>query len=305
MPAAVGYVFVSFDEPKSLQFGELAADGCVVAAHLIGQLRNAQGSLGIQHDEQCKERAVEAHARLAQERIVAPGAVQESEQVDERQRQPVQIMCILHLYATACRFHIPCMIHTPRILVIAGSTRPQRICPAIAQWVAQVGRETIAAQFEVIDLKDWPLPMDDEPGVPALHGYGMEHTRAWSRKISEADGFVFVSPQYNWGYPAPLKNALDHLYKEWSGKPALIVTYGGHGGGKCARQLRQVLKGLKMKPVATMPAFFLSHDQIEANTGTIDPAAAFTGRDAKLRNGLIQLAAALRGKHRWTWLRRR
>jgi len=193
------------------------------------------------------------------------------------------------------------MIHASRILVIIGSTRARRICPQIAQWVAQIGRETISGQFEVVDLKDWLLPMDDEPGVPAVHDYALEHTRAWSRKVSEADAFVFVTPQYNWGYPAPLKNALDHLFKEWSGKPAMIVTYGSHGGGKCAVQLRQVLKGLKMKPVATMTGFKLARKNIEANAGVIEPAAEFARHRRKLRKAFAELAAALGGGRSPTW----
>ncbi len=62
--------------------------------------------------------------------------------------------------------------------------------------------------------------------------------------MPDQTAIVFVSPQYNWGYPAPLKNAIDHLYKEWAGKPAMIVTYGGHGGSKCAAQLRQAFAEL-------------------------------------------------------------
>jgi NAD(P)H-dependent FMN reductase len=199
------------------------------------------------------------------------------------------------------------MIHASRILVIVGSTRPRRICRKIAEWVAEVGRETVAGEFEIVDLKDWRLPMDDEPGIPAAGGaYAFEHTSAWSRKIAEATAFVFVTPQYNWGYPAPLKNALDHLYNEWSGKPAMIVSYGGHGGDRCARQLRQVLKGLHMKPVATMPGFRLARARIEANDGIIEPAAAFAHHRKTLKRAFAELAAALDGKrarHRWLWQR--
>jgi NAD(P)H-dependent FMN reductase len=135
--------------------------------------------------------------------------------------------------------------------------------------------------------------MDDEPGIPSRGDYALGHTRAWSRKISEGDAFVFVTPQYNWGYPAPLKNALDHLYKEWSGKPAMIVTYGGHGGGKCADQLRQVLAGMHMAPVATMPGFSLPRADIEANTGVVEPALACAEHLDVLRQAFIELAAAL------------
>src|SRR5471030_1364070 len=149
------------------------------------------------------------------------------------------------------------MIHASPVLVISGSMCAHRICIQIAEWVAQIGRETTKGAFEVVDLKDWPLPMDDEPGVPAGGDYEFEHTRAWSRKIAEAGAFVFVTPQYNWGYPASLKNALDHLYVEWAGKPAMIVTYGGHGGSRCAEQLQQVCDGLHMAPITTMPGLKL------------------------------------------------
>lgn len=188
-----------------------------------------------------------------------------------------------------------------RVLVIAGSVRARRIGPQVAEWIAQVGRDVVGAQFEVIDLKDWPLPMSEEPGIPAIDDYVSEHTRSWSQKVAAADAFVFVTPQYNWGYPAPLKNALDHLYKEWAKKPAVIVTYGGHGGGKCGRQLKQVLKGLKMRPVTIRPGFTLTHDQIKANNGTIDPVTEFGKRDGKLREAFAQLAARLNGSRLGTW----
>jgi NAD(P)H-dependent FMN reductase len=142
----------------------------------------------------------------------------------------------------------------PRVLVILGSTRKGRICAKVADWVAEIGRETTVAGFELVDLRDWPLPMDDEPAIPATGVYANDHTRAWSRRVSEGDAVVFVTPQYNWGYPAPLKNALDHLYAEWRGKPALIVTYGGHGGGRCAAQLRQVTEGRPPRsPASSFP----------------------------------------------------
>jgi len=194
------------------------------------------------------------------------------------------------------------MIHAYKVLVVVGSARAQRLCPQIAEWVAEIGRAVVPAQFEIVDLKDWTLPMDDEPGIPALGDYMFEHTRAWSRKVYEAHAFVFVTPQYNWGYPAPLKNALDHLYAEWARKPAVIVTYGGHGGDKCARQLRQVLKGLKMRPIATMPGFRLTHDRIKANTGAIDPAVEFARHSKVLRQAFTELANALGGKRLPAWL---
>ena len=98
-------------------------------------------------------------------------------------------------------------------------------------------------------------------------------------------------PQYNWGYPAPLKNALDHVYAAWNGKPVAIVTYGGHGGGKCAAQLRQVSEGLKMQPMTTMPALTLTHDMIVG--GAIDAARDFAGVADIVRQAVGELAAAI------------
>lgn len=180
-----------------------------------------------------------------------------------------------------------------KIHVIVGSVRAQRLCPQIAGWVAEVGGAVTAHDVEVVDLKAWPLPMDDEPEMPARGVYANPHTQAWSRKVREADAVVFVSPQYNWGYPAPLKNAIDHLHGEWAGKPAMIVSYGSRGGGLCAGQLRQVLQGLGMRTVATMPGLTLGRARVEANAGDIDPAEAFAGQLDDLRLAFAELDEAL------------
>jgi len=195
------------------------------------------------------------------------------------------------------------MIHASRVLVITSSVRARRIGLDISSWVAGIGRDAIGRDIEVVDLKDWPLPMDDEPGIPAVHDYAFAHTNAWSAKVADAAAFVFVTPQYNWGYPAPLKNALDHLYKEWSGKPAMIVSYGSRGGGKCARQLREVLKALHMKPVAAMPGLKLTKESIEANSGIIDPERMFAKHRKKVRRSFAALDATLRGERLAPWLR--
>jgi NAD(P)H-dependent FMN reductase len=185
------------------------------------------------------------------------------------------------------------MTHSSPILIIAASLRPRRIGPQVAEWVAEVGRETTAGTFEVVDLKDWPLPMDGEPGIPAAGGeYALEITRAWSRKIAGAAAIVFVTPQYNWGYPAPLKNALDHLYREWAGKPAMLVTYGGHGGDKCAAQLTQVCQALRMALIPTQVGLNLARERIEANAGEVEAAREFAVHLDDLRRAFGELAAA-------------
>lgn len=178
------------------------------------------------------------------------------------------------------------------IRVILGSTREGRLCPAIAEWVAGIGREATGLDCLLVDLKERHLPSDDEPAIPASGQYVQPHTVAWSREVSGTDAFVFVCPQYNWGYPAPLKNALDHLAKEWAGKPVLIVTYGGSGGTKASVQLRQVADGLKMRATVTAPALPLPKGTIGGGT-PLHPETAFADHADGVRQGFGELAAML------------
>jgi NAD(P)H-dependent FMN reductase len=134
-----------------------------------------------------------------------------------------------------------------RIGVVIGSTRPTRICAAIAGWIKDSAQEQSPLHYELIDLAEINLPFLDEPLKAALQEYEHEHTRAWSELVSGYGGFLFVFPQYNWGYPAPLKNAVDFLYHEWRGRPATSVTYGTRGGNKGAAQFRGVLEGVRMR----------------------------------------------------------
>ncbi len=150
--------------------------------------------------------------------------------------------------------------------------------------------DTVLA-YELVDLAYWLLPMDDEPNIPATGAYVQPHTQKWSAKIAQADAFVFVSPQYNWGYPAVLKNAIDHCHREWRGKPLLVVTYGGHGGGKCAAQLKQVAEGLKMRLVPVMPGLTLTREMIEG--APITPDRDFEDQSPQIRQGFSELAAML------------
>ncbi len=182
----------------------------------------------------------------------------------------------------------------PRVLVIMGSTRAGRLCPRIAAWLMGVARAASDLDYELVDLLDWPLPMDDEPGIPARGVYEQPHTRAWSDKVAGAKAIIFVTPQYNWGYPAPLKNAIDHLYREWAGKPVVIAAYGGHGGDKCAAQLRQVVEGLSMRPMATTPAIVITRQMMAG--GPIDPETDFAVHADAVRQAVGELAVALRAK---------
>lgn len=182
------------------------------------------------------------------------------------------------------------------VLLIMGSTRAGRKCPQITEWVASLGgRACPDLACETIDLAQWNLPMDDEPGIPALGRYAQAHTVAWSEKIKAAQAVVFVTPQFNWGYPAVLKNAIDHLYGEWRDKPAAIVTYGGHGGTRCARQLRRVAAALRMRVAATTPNLELS-DAVIREGAALDPERDFRAFAAKVESAFMELSALIDGR---------
>jgi NAD(P)H-dependent FMN reductase len=188
------------------------------------------------------------------------------------------------------------MSNEKNVLLIMGSTRAGRICPKITEWVAQIGHAHTDLHYDVVDLADWPLPMDDEPEIPAKGlPYREAHTRAWSEKIKGAEGIVFVTPQYNWGYPAVLKNAIDHLYHEWRNKPAALITYGGHGGGKCAKQLKQVADGVKMRVVPTTPGIQLSDAIIREGAG-FEPERDFKSHAAGIQRALTELSDQIKAQ---------
>jgi NAD(P)H-dependent FMN reductase len=158
----------------------------------------------------------------------------------------------------------------PRIAVVVGSTRPKRICGDIAEWALRLLRLDSQLDYRLVDLAEINLPFLDEPREAALGRYEHEHTRAWSRVVSSFAGFVFVFPQYNWGYPAPLKNALDFLYAEWRDKPAGLVTYGTRGGERGAGQLKGVLQGLHMRAVAHNVELRISHADTDDRGQLVD-----------------------------------
>jgi NAD(P)H-dependent FMN reductase len=153
----------------------------------------------------------------------------------------------------------------PNIAIVIGSTRPGRICKDIAEWVMNIVKENDQLNFSFIDLLEINLPFLDEPIMAALNQYKNDHTKQWSKLISSYDGFVFVAPQYNWGYPAPLKNSMDYLYAEWANKPASIITYGTRGGVRASIQLQEVLEGLHMRNTATNPQLSFSKEMLDEN----------------------------------------
>ncbi|GAA4782133.1 NAD(P)H-dependent oxidoreductase [Olivibacter ginsenosidimutans] len=136
-----------------------------------------------------------------------------------------------------------------QLKIIFGSTRDGRKGTAIADWVFNQAKKHTAFATELLDLKLVNLPFMDEPEHPRVQRYVHQHTKDWSAKIGAADAFIFVTPEYNYGMPAPLKNALDFLFNEWAYKPVAMVGYGGISGGtRSIQQLKQVTNALRMFP---------------------------------------------------------
>jgi NAD(P)H-dependent FMN reductase len=138
----------------------------------------------------------------------------------------------------------------PKLQVIIVSTRPQRTGVPVAQWFLEQAQKHHKFEVELVDLKAIDLPLLDEPKHPRFRQYEHAHTKAWSAKVASADAFVFVTPEYNYGAPAPLVNALDFLYAEWAYKPAGFVSYGGVSGGTRSVQMAKlIMTTLKIVPI--------------------------------------------------------
>ena len=137
-----------------------------------------------------------------------------------------------------------------KIGIVIGSTRPGRVGDAVGKWVYEISKAREDAMFELVDIKEYDLPLLDEPRLAYLHEYSKEHTKVWAAKINELDGFIFVTPEYNHSTSAALKNALDFLYTEWHNKAAGFVSYGAIGGARAVESLRPIMAQLLIADVA-------------------------------------------------------
>ena len=144
-----------------------------------------------------------------------------------------------------------------RIGIILGSTRPNRNGEQVASWVYDIAAQRSDAEFELVDLRDYPLPHLDEPLPASMGQYQNDHTQQWAEKIASFDGFVFVTPEYNHSTSGVLKNAIDYLYAEWNNKAVGFVSYGAVGGARAAEHLRLVAGELQMADVRQQVALSL------------------------------------------------
>jgi NAD(P)H-dependent FMN reductase len=176
-----------------------------------------------------------------------------------------------------------------RIAVIIGSTRPQRVGESVARWVYEIAQKRSDAMFELVDIKEFNLPLLDEPVPPSRGQYSQPHTRSWAAKIESFDGFVFVTPEYNHSISGALKNALDFLYREWNNKAAGLVGYGSAGGVRAVEQLRLILSELQIAHVRNQVMFSLFTDFEDFRLFTPQP------RQEKSVNAMLDQVVAWAG----------
>jgi len=172
-----------------------------------------------------------------------------------------------------------------RLKILITSTRPGRVGPLFARWIEGLAKAMPAFEVEVIDLAEVNLPFMDEPEHPTKRQYSHEHTKAWSRRIDEADAFVVIAAEYNFGFTAVFKNAIDYLHHEWKHKPVGFVGYGGVAGGtRSIQMMKQVLTSLSMMPVveAVYLPFFRQF---------IDAQGHFNPNDDQSKAALTMLAS--------------
>jgi NAD(P)H-dependent FMN reductase len=137
-----------------------------------------------------------------------------------------------------------------KLKIISSTVRPGRKGPIVAKWITALAQQNGNFDVELLDLGEINLPMMDEPNHPVMKKYKHDHTKWWSAKIEEADAFIFVTAEYDYNYPAPLRNALEYLSQEWNYKPAGIVSYGGVSAGtRAANALKGDLSTLKIVPL--------------------------------------------------------
>ncbi|MFB2596251.1 NADPH-dependent FMN reductase [Herbiconiux sp. P17] len=185
-----------------------------------------------------------------------------------------------------------------RIMVVVGSVRPGRIGLPIAEWV----RDTLSAhdgvEVDLVDLAEVALPLMDEPNHPRLQNYTHQHTLDWSERVDAADGFVFVTPEYNHSFSPALKNAIDFLHNEWFRKPVGFVSYGGISAGtRGVLALKPVLAAVGLVPASVAVEIPFAARQLD-DEGQFQPIEAQERNLAAVADELVVLGSALESLQR-------
>ncbi|NNM70989.1 NADPH-dependent FMN reductase [Enterovirga aerilata] len=183
----------------------------------------------------------------------------------------------------------------PKLDVIICSTRPGRVGKPVGDWFDGVARQHGGFEVELVDLAEVNLPIYDEPKHPRLQQYEHEHTRRWSAIVDAADAFVFVTPEYNFGPPPSLVNALNYVYLEWNYKPAGFVSYGGVSGGMRAVQTEKLtLTTLKMVPILETVLIPMVPQHIDKETGAFRPTDIHASSATAMLDELLRWTNALK-----------
>jgi NAD(P)H-dependent FMN reductase len=183
----------------------------------------------------------------------------------------------------------------PNLMIIVGSTRPGRVGLPMAEWIRDLTvRHGGFQSLDFADLAEIDLPFMNEPHHPRLQRYTHQHTRDWSDRVARADAFVLVTPEYNYGMPAPLKNAIDYLHHEWAYKPVAFVSYGGVAAGTRAVQMtKQVVTTLRM--FALFEAVYVPFvHQFIGPDGQVQPNEVMEKAGVAMLDELVRVAEALR-----------
>lgn len=177
------------------------------------------------------------------------------------------------------------------IQLIIGSTRQNRLADDVVAWITARAKQYDNINLEVIDLKEQDLPFFNAPVSPSQAPDTSAAGKAWSEVVSQADGYIFLTPEYNRSIPAALKNALDYLVAEWKGKPAGIVSYGWIDGGQSAvRHLKDIASWLKLNVSSPEVALKLEAEFMDENGHLRDPDHAFAAYDSQLAEVFRSLA---------------
>jgi NAD(P)H-dependent FMN reductase len=147
-----------------------------------------------------------------------------------------------------------------KLQVILGSTRPGRAGTAVADWVYEIANQRDDLEVELVDVAEYKLPLLDEPMPPMMRQYTKEHTKKWSEKIDDADGYIFVAAEYNHSVAGGFKNAIDYLNHEWRNKSVGFVSYGSNGGSRAVEHLRGIAGELHLADVREQLLLYLGQD---------------------------------------------
>jgi NAD(P)H-dependent FMN reductase len=183
-----------------------------------------------------------------------------------------------------------------KVGIILGSTRPNRVGEAVAKWVHGLAAARNDATYELVDLKDYDLPLLDEPIPPSQGKYSQAHTKKWAATIDTFDAFVFVTPEYNHSTSGALKNAIDFLYKEWNNKAAGFVSYGSASGVRAVEHLRLIMAELQIADVRAQVMLSLMTDF--ENYSTFKPAPQHEKTVKQMLDQVLAWGAALRSVRR-------